>query len=130
MAFDSLIRSGIKLADKLTTSLQAKITLHAWISNDLSGDPIFADPIDLLAIVDYNTKQWNFNGKVITVQAVITFPRPIAPNGADGRIEPIDLRDKIILPNGSTGPIVYSPNSIIDPITGRGYLTEIGIGSV
>lgn len=130
MAFDSLIRSVLSTADKLTSSLQGVVVHYAWIGKDIAGNPTYATPVSLKGVINLSSKQWNVNGKVITVQASVTFPRPIKANGASGRIEPIDLRDKIILPNGLTGPIIYSPNSIVDRSTGMGYMVEIGIGAV
>jgi hypothetical protein len=44
-------------------------------------------------------------GMEITQRATVTFLYPISANGAADRQEPLDIRDKLTLPSGYSGPI-------------------------
>src|SRR4051812_44124142 len=106
MGFDSILRSGVALIDSLTASLQATVEFHAWIGYDRTGGPLYDAPLIFSAIIE--EKQFTHKletGAEITQRASILLPRPIAANGATDRREPIDLRDKFVLPSGYTGPI-------------------------
>lgn len=134
MAFDALIRSAIATADSVLESLQADVVHHAWIADGTTyGDPQYATPaITRSAIIEQKQRMRRMaDGREILQLAVITFPRPIAANGAANRREPIDPRDKLVLPNGFTGPIAdVSSIGPIDPTTGSPYGLEVIIGTV
>jgi hypothetical protein len=127
--FDSLIRSGVALADSLTGSLQSTVTHEAWIGQDAYGSPSYAAPVARAALVEQRVAQARVqpSGEMVSTTAKVTFLRPIAPNGAAGRKEPVDTRDRITLQDGATGPLVNISN-FIDKTTGRGYLTEVWLG--
>jgi hypothetical protein len=58
---------------------------------------------------------------------LITIIGPVTANGAPNRDEPVDPRDKFVLPDGTSGPIV-DVNGLLDPSTGRPYLYEVALG--
>lgn len=128
MNYSSLVRLAASLADSQTADMQDTVSFSAWIGSGTYGEPIFAAPINIQAIVE--EKQYTRrlpDGSEITQKATITIPRPIAPNGATDRREPIDPRDKFVLPSGFTGPIQFV-NGTIDPSTHAPYSFEIVLG--
>lgn len=107
MGLKATIKKGIALADSLTADLQVTIYHSAWIGTDeVFGQPVYADPIARQALVENKQRTLRTDaGQDILQRAVVTFLRPITANGAPGRREPIDIRDKIVLNTGYTGPI-------------------------
>lgn len=127
--FSKFIRRGVKLVDKFTLDGQAQITHEAWIAQDKFGKATYALPVTLRCVIDSRQRIIiTTGGQTITVMSTLTFTSPIAPNGAFGRREPIDPRDKITLPNGFTGPIIDT-SAPIDPKTGAGYIQQIMLGT-
>lgn len=128
MAFDDIIRSGVATADRLTASLQIDVTHEAWLGTGGMGEEAFEDAVTRTAIVERkNRERRTTDGRTILTTAQITFLRPIPANGAPGRQEPIDLRDRLTLPDGSTDPVVDT-EALLDPETGRGYYVVAWLG--
>lgn len=131
MGLRSVIRKGVAIIDKVTGAqdgLQDEVQFYAWIGSDDFGGPEYDVPISMEAIVE--EKQYTrrmSDGTEITQRASITIPRPITPNGAAERREPIDPRDKFILPSGFTGPILFVDGTV-DPDTHAPYSYEIVLG--
>jgi hypothetical protein len=129
MGLDSIVRAAVDIADTVTSSLQASVVHSAFTGQDAFGKPTYATAVSRLAIVEYKIRQhMTATGKLVESRAKVSFIRPIAPNGAANRSEPIDTRDKIILPDGTTGPIV-DVVGLVDPTTNRTYLSEVYIGT-
>lgn len=129
MAFDDIIRTGVALADSLTGSLQGTCVHEAWTGQDISGAKTYAAPVNRQALVERKQRRMiSSTGQEILSVAKIDFLRPIAPNGAAGRVEPVDSRDRITLPDGTTGPIV-NVEALLDPDTDRGYFTTVYLGA-
>lgn len=127
--FDKLIRDGLALADRMTASLQPQVTHQAWIGNDGFGDSQYAPPQSYPALVERKDRLMrNKEGQEIRSEHVVSFLRPVAPQGAEGRDEPIDPRDIITLPDGSTGPIA-AVETFVDPATGAGYFHIVALGA-
>lgn len=128
MGLDSLVRAIVATANHVTSTLQCNVTFYAWISDGDNSEPTYASPITLRAVVDLRQRRiTSSTGEDIIQKARITFVGPVEPNGASNRREPIDPRDKIVLPNGYTGPIlnVLGP---VDPSTGDPYAPEVILG--
>jgi len=128
--FTDIVRAGVAVADSVTATLQAPVEHHAWISEDRRGEPTFAPLIIRQAIVERKQRLIRAaDGRVIAVNTKLTFPRPIEANGAADRREPIDPRDKFVLPDGTTGPVL-NVEGIVDPdtLTGAGYMVEVWLG--
>jgi hypothetical protein len=97
------------------------VTHEPWIGfKDSYGDPDYGSPISRKALIQEGTipHRRGGDGDVITTRACISFRDPVEPNGAEGRSEPIDPRDRITLPSGLTGPIVSDDGAVINPTTG------------
>lgn len=128
MAFDDLIRSGVALADSLTDSLQVSVTHEAYTGINEFGESSYAAGVSRKAIVERKNRQRvTGDGRTILTSAQITFLRAIEANGAAGRQEPVDTRDRITLPDGSTDPIA-DVEALLDPDTGRGYYAVVWLG--
>lgn len=126
--FADLVRNGVALADSLTATLQANVTYEAWTGRDGFGEPIYAAATLVPALVERTSKMViDSAGRQIRAEHVISFLRPIAANGAAGRDEPIDARDRITLPDGSTG-IIAAVDTLVDPDTGAGYYHTVSMG--
>lgn len=123
-----ILRLGIKIADSLTKGVQSYAVLEPWLEQSVHGDDVYGLPVPIQCIVDRTNKMIEHGGEQITVGATLTVIGDIQPNGATGRREPIDPRDRITLPDGFTGPVISSPNSVIDPSTNRGFIHEIMLG--
>lgn len=124
----SLIQKAVAIADEVTTTLQATVQLYAWTGEDIVGNVTYADPVSLPALVeDRDELRQISTGQTVRARAKISFLRLVPPNGSPGRQEPIDVRDKIVLPDSTSGPIV-DIRGLVDPTTSRPYLPEVWIG--
>lgn len=128
MGFDDIVRSLVGLANEITADLQSQITIHPWTGSNDNAGPIYGTPYTISAVVEEHDRLVRLpSGQEIRQRAEIMIIQPIAANGATGRIEPIDTRDKIILQSGYTGPIrdVMGPT---DPSTGNPYVYTVILG--
>lgn len=126
--FANIIRSGVAIADKLTDSLQPKVRHAAWIGNDGEGGHLYAAPVLRPALVERKQKTLRSStGEEVVSTHYVAFLRPIKNNGAAGRQEPIDPRDKITLPDGTSSAIL-TVNAFVDKDTGSGYFHEVYLG--
>lgn len=126
----SIIRDGVKLTNDFIQDLQASIIHTAWTGyTNASGDSSYAEPVQLKCIVSTQQSDiFTASGQIVSVMATLTFIGDVLPNGAPGRREPFDPRDIIILPDGSTGPIIDTPSGVNDPLTGRGFTHKVLLG--
>lgn len=106
MGLPDIIRNAVAIANKVTIDLQVPVEHYPWISDGATyGEPVYGDPTTRLALVEMRQRMMRIEGQDILLKAIVSFLVPIEPNGAENRQEPIDPRDKIVLPNGYTGPI-------------------------
>lgn len=135
MSLLDTVRAGIATAANITRPLQGDVQHYAWVSQDAYGAPTYDPPASgagtsRKALVDLGRKlRKTEEGKLVMTVASLTFLDVITPNGASGRDEPIDTRDKIVLPDGTTGPLIKG-GGFMDAITGRPLLNEILIGEL
>ena len=129
MGLANTIRNVIAIADRITTDLQVPVQHYAWIRNDLeySDKSIYAAPITRLAIVNRRERLFRFEGQDLIQRASVIFLRPITANGATGRREPVDPRDKIVLPDGYTGPI-RDVRGLENTFSDSPYMLEVILG--
>lgn len=132
MALNKIISSGVRIAHNLTKSLQVTCTHRAWTGIDTSGNfnrNTYAPATIFTAIVEQKLEsRVDSTGKVIKTQAKLTIVQQIPANGSQGRTEPIDTRDIIVLPDGTTGPI-WRPEGVLNPDNNRPYAIELWIGA-
>jgi len=127
MGLDTTVRSGVKIIDTVTKSLQCKVQHKAWKGADTYGTPQYASAVLRDAIVEQQQQQRKLpDGQYVMTKAQVMFIFPVPPNGAAGRVEPVDPRDIITLPDGTTGPIL-NISGFMDKGTGRPFFSEIWI---
>lgn len=118
MALDDIIRSAVRLADSLTTSLQSSVTHSSYLSQDAFGAATYSSPVTRTAIIELkSTLRQTSSNRIVLTTARITFLTP----------QLIDTRDIITLQNGSTGPIV-DVVGVVDPDSGKPYASEVWLG--
>ena len=134
MGLIDIIRSGVAIASGLTADLQSDVTHYAWIgdaggSASGKGKSTYATPVNRRALINTGSKEVKLaNGQTALVKARIVFLDPIEPNGAAGRREPIDVRDKIVLPDGTSGPIIDT-GGLLDAGTDAPFVNTVLLGA-
>lgn len=132
MGLADILRGGIAIADNATKDVQGAVTWRAWTGQNWKGEDTYADPVSIRAVIDQTRKRrYSAGGQMITVVASLTILETVPPNGTvtvPPRQEPIDTRDMITLPDGTTGPIIQGPGAVYDPGAGGPFLNEIQLG--
>lgn len=127
MTLATVVASAVAAANSQTASLQVTVQHEAWIGYaDDSARPAYAAPVPLPAMVQEGTGQVRLStGETIKTQACISFLELPAANGASGRREPLDPRDRLTLPSGKTGPIVDNQGAALNPSTGLPFILSV-----
>lgn len=139
----AIIRSGVSIADTITFGggIQLWVVHEAWIGFEETQGNIYADPVQIRAVVDRSNKQTMRGTTMLFISASLTFtasPEHALTSGGNAvdtsqitppRAGPIDARDKITLPDGWTAQVVDIPEGVIDPGTGRGFAPVVLLGS-
>lgn len=128
MGLDGVLRKGVAVAARTTRSLQLDVTLERWTGSDGRGGKTLASPIKVRAIVDRTHRTVrSATGQEVLSTVKLTILTPLAKQGASGRQEPIDPRDVITLPDGTTSPIL-DVRGVLDPTTRAPYATDVFLG--
>lgn len=128
MSLASIIASGVALAHSITDSLQASVTLEQWTStNGFSKDSYAAGVVYKALVEKKNVLREASADQELVAEHVITFLAPITSNGATGRQNPIDARDRITLPDGTSG-LILDIQTVLNPETGKGYYQQVTLG--
>jgi hypothetical protein len=118
MPLDSILRRGVAIANRVTNRLQDVIQHSAQSGQDIYGNDTWADPVSIPAVIELKQQLHRTeSGETVLAQAKITILQPVA----------IDAKDRIALPDGTTGPIV-DVAGVLDPTTNRPYATEVWLG--
>jgi len=131
MALDQTLKKAVASASKATKAIQCEVMHFAYVSQSLKGDKVFDPPggTKRRAIVSQNLNMSRvIDGVPVVVAHTVLFLDPIPPQGTDGRDEPFDGRDEVMLPNGVTGSIVFVSGGVVDPKDKRPYLVEVWMG--
>lgn len=127
-----IVSGAVKTASKLTVSLQANVIWKAWIGNDQRGKNTYTtNTIKALVEQEVKTQIDQSTGQAIQTQAkiVILDPLPVVSAlSGFSRTNPIDNRDILILPDGTTGP-AYKPGGFVNPDTNKPFLMEVWMGA-
>lgn len=129
MSLLDTVRSAVKTADTVTKALQATVTYKkaVLITTDGYGSYDYPSSVQLLAIVDWTRKQLRTQTGVLSLsRASVMFldiDALVSATGGQG----IDDHDQIILPDGTTGPIL-DMSGFIDAGTGHPVATEVFLG--
>lgn len=135
MGYEDLIRGLIEgvMVPQLE-SMNGDVMHHAWIGDNGKGKDEYAAPVARPAIIDV-TKRGRatmYGGRLVMTYASLTFLSPIedtTPSTGKVREQPIDPRDKLVLPDGGTAPIVQAGGPF-DSGTGRPFIQEVVLGTV
>jgi len=130
MSLADVIATALNTADNLLENeeILEPVTIERWTGQDVEGDETYAAAITPPAIVELKQElRKTDTGQEVMSKTKLTFIRPIADQGTAGRREPIDPRDKITLPDGTTGPIV-DIGGLISGGTGKPYMLEVWLG--
>jgi hypothetical protein len=117
------VRSAVKLANAATKDLQATVqhtSVPATGAQDSRGEPV-SPPIAVARRAIVEMKQQlvkTMGGELVQAKAKVTFLDPAVVVG---------VRDVIVLPDGTTGPILNT-EGFVDSGTGRPILTEVYLG--
>jgi len=132
MSLADLVRSKVALANSLTSDLQPTVTHTPWTGSSGDGDDTYGTPVVRNAFVDRTRKQsYTPQGRLVITVATITILEPIedtTPTVAGTRTQPIDPRDKFVLSDGTTAPIVQIGDGFEDSGTNRPYLNTVILG--
>lgn len=115
---DAIIRNALVTANNVTSSLQtSSIQLHRKSASGTWGDT-YAAPVTVSAIYEKKSKLVQTpSGQMVEAKSEITILSPID----------IDYDDKIVGPQGETGPILRI-EGLIDPSTNRPYMVQVWLG--
>ena len=128
MSLLDTLRQAVKIADIQTKAIQATVTLqHVAGPPDEFGTQAYTDPTTLVAIVDWKQKQLRTVSGVLSVSRASVMFLDVAAVAAATNGEGIDDHDIIVLPDGSTGPILDMAG-FIDAGTGQPLATEVFLG--
>jgi hypothetical protein len=127
MSLLTAVRSAVAVADKVTRPLQSTVSYRRRTGQDGNGDATFATAVDLLAVVDWQQRQVRtITGLLSVSRAAVTFLDAAALSAATGGAG-ISDDDVIVLPDGTTGPILDMAG-FIDPGTEIPIATEVFLG--
>lgn len=126
-----ILETGIDILDSLIPGFKTTCILEQFTGSDANGDETYASPITIEAVVDYTNKVSLRNAQIVSISATITILKPVPFNNTltdPPRRNPIDPRDKITLPDGTTGKILSVPGAVNNPSTGTGFIQVVEIG--
>lgn len=128
MSLLDVLRSAVKIADQVTKPVQGTVTFKKMVaSNDGYGTKTYPSSVPLRAIIDWKQKQLRTPSGVLSVsRASVTF-LDVAEVARATNGEGIDDNDIIVLPDGTTGPLL-DMSGFIDAGTGQPIATEVWLG--
>lgn len=127
MGLLDVVRSGVKIADALTKSMQTTVTYRRYSSSDQYGKKQLLAATPLRALVENKLRRVPSQSGVITDSTItITLLDVNAISAATGGAG-IGVNDEIVLPNGSTNPIL-NVGGFVDAGTGQPIATEVYLG--
>jgi len=127
MSLLDVVRAAVDVANVVTKPLQALVTFQRYTGEDAYGTRTFSTAVQLRAIVDWKQKQVRQQSGILSVtRASVMFIDIDALSAATGG-EGVDDNDLIVLPDGTTGPIL-DMSGFIDAGTGHPIATEVFLG--
>jgi len=127
MSLLDTLRSGVKIADSVTKSIQTMVTFEKHLGDDGYGGDTFAPPAQLPAICDWKQSQLRTPQGELTVSRVSVLFLNVEDVARVTNGEGVDDSDRITLPDGTTGPIL-DMSGFIDAGTGQPLATEVFLG--
>lgn len=119
MGLDTILRAGVAILNTATASMQNTVQHSAWTGQDDYGAPTFATAVPRKCILDNMTRRRHLpGGEEILQKAEMQFLYQIT----------IDPKDRIVLPDGTTAPIM-DISGPVDPVPGKPYTTTVILGN-
>lgn len=122
-----MVRSAVGIADKVTKPLQASVSYERFVSQDAYGTRTYAAIVYLKAIVEWKQRSVRTTTGDLSVSRssvmFIDIKELVSATSGEG----VDDNDRIILPDGTTGPIL-DMSGFIDAGTGHPIATECWLG--
>lgn len=126
--FADVLANGIALANTLTGSLQCVVQHYMWQGQNGFNANDYAAPVGRNAILQRTQKATKDSaGNDVIATHIITILELFEGPAIAGRDNPIDVRDRFIAPDGSTGAIL-SVDTVVNPVTGKGYYQMVTLG--
>ena len=126
MALIDVIRSGVAVADGVTSSLQSVVGYKRKTGNGAYG-PTYAPSVNLHALVDYKAMMVRTKGGILTATRATINLLNVAELVAATAGEGVGNDDIFTLPDGDTGPII-DVSGFVDPGTGNPVATMVMLG--
>lgn len=132
MALNDVIAKVVAVANKITKPLQGDVSHLPWIAQNAFGSSShqspFGQPIPRTAIIEQQARWHQLpDGNQVFTFAHLIFLEPFEHINAPNRKNPIDPRDRLLLPDGTTGPIV-DVDGLHNPGTKSPYFCEVWLG--
>lgn len=127
MSLLDTLRSGVAIANSVTRPLQAVVSYQQSLGQDAYGEPILGPVVPMHAICDWRQKQLRTMSGQLSVSRVSVLFLDINEMVAATNGEGIDDDDIVVLPDGTTGPILDMAG-FIDAGTGAPLATEVFLG--
>jgi hypothetical protein len=129
MGLLDVIRSGVKIADKVTKPLQATVSYERCTSTNADGygAKSYAAAVPLRAIVDWKQKPVRTQAGTLTVTRATVMLLDVAAVVVATAGAGIGDDDRLTLPDGTTGPIL-DLGGFLDAGTGQPVATEVMLG--
>lgn len=130
MSLQSIVKNAVKTIDKIVKPLEAIVSFEKCTSTDVKGKRHYDNGvIPLRASVDWKQRQLRtLDGTLSVSRASVMFLDFKALMTATEN-EGVDDKDRITLPDGTTGPIL-DMSGYIDPgnTAGNPFATEVFLG--
>jgi hypothetical protein len=134
MALADIIVRQVKNLSKIVDSFKGDVQFYACIGESGAGVLQYAAPVTVRALVDVTRKErMSASGGMSHDRRGPDHPRPIAdttPNTGFDRKQPVDTRDKFVLPDGTVGSSIIEAGGFMDAATSRGFINELLLGSI
>jgi hypothetical protein len=132
MSLLDVLRSGVLIADSVTKPLQPEVGFRHFVSVDGEGaktfnPPLTAPPATIQAIVDWKQKHLRTSEGELTVSRASVMFLNVEEVKRVTNNQGVSDEDIIILPDGTTGPII-DMGGFIDAGTGQPFATEVFLG--
>jgi hypothetical protein len=121
MSIASILRSGIETIKGVTASVQGTVTVNRWGTEDQKGVVTPGSTETFPAIIEIGAQDRpGPAGQINRAYASVLFLE---------EIDALNTKDVIILPDGTTGPIIEI-SSPYDGETGKGFITQVWLGAL
>lgn len=130
MSFNTLITSLLTgVAQPLLKSMLEEVLIYPWIGDDGFGNTHQQTPNKYKGLVEYDhTNMKQDTGGELKIKARILILQKIkVPAGVSGRTGEVDERDRVVLKDGTSGPIISVPG-LKNPATNLRYFADIVLG--